>query len=66
MIEDEMETEMLYDALTELVAAIDKKWDGESARKRDAALSPRIEAALKEAKSILGLMPVYATKPKPE
>lgn len=43
----------LLAALTELVAAIDKRWTGESARKRSNAISPRMEEALFKARAII-------------
>ena len=41
-------------ALLELVEAIADRWDGESDRKRDNALTRRIEAAVDAAKALLG------------
>lgn len=43
----------LFEALAELVCAIEKKWEGESDRRRANALSPRIEDALTAAKKML-------------
>lgn len=40
-------------ALIELVAAIDKRWTGESAHKRSNAISPRMEEAIVAAKKII-------------
>lgn len=40
-------------ALLELVTAIERRYDGESDRKRSNALSPLIEDCLAEAKAIL-------------
>jgi len=45
--------------LRELVLAIDRKWSGESERKRQNALSPRIEEALHQAKLHLGIPSSY-------
>lgn len=45
----------LQSALLELVKSIDAKWDGETPRRRQAALSPRIEDALANAKGLLGM-----------
>lgn len=50
-----MEAERL---LRELVEAIDRRWDGESERKRAAAISPRMEEAIEAAKKYLK-MPAY-------
>jgi hypothetical protein len=44
-------------ALRELVAAIDKRYDGESERKRANAISPRMEEAISEAKRVLDKWP---------
>jgi hypothetical protein len=48
------EKQDLQSAIRELVAAIDIKWSAESDRKREAALSPRIEAALAKARGLIG------------
>jgi hypothetical protein len=47
--------QLLTVALTRLVEAIGKKWDGETERRRSNALSPNIEDALLDAKRILGI-----------
>ena len=41
--------------LRELVVAIGRKWDGETPKRRENALSPRIEEALEAAKQLLGI-----------
>ena len=43
----------LYEALAELIASIDKRWEGETERKREAAVSPRTEEAIAAAKFLL-------------
>ena len=40
-------------ALRKLVEAIDRRWEGEAQRKRDNAVSPRMEEAIAEARKIL-------------
>lgn len=42
-----------YEALKELIAAIDARWEGESDRKRSNAISPRMEEALTAARKVL-------------
>lgn len=42
-----------YEALKELIEAIDKRWDGESDRKRANAISPRMEDAIARAREVL-------------
>ncbi len=44
-------------ALAELVTAIERKWSGETERRRSNALSPRIEEALEAAKKLLDWKP---------
>lgn len=39
--------------LTELIAAIDAKWGQETKKKRDAAISPRMQRAIDEARKII-------------
>ena len=41
-------------ALVALVSAIDNRWDGETAKRRDNALGPAIEKALSRARMVLG------------
>jgi hypothetical protein len=43
----------LREVLTELVASIDKRWEHETQRKREAAISPRTEEALDAARALL-------------
>lgn len=43
----------LYEALDELQASIEKRWQGESERKRANAISPRTEDALIAAREAL-------------
>jgi hypothetical protein len=45
--------------LRELVEAIERKWSGETDRKRSNALSPRIEEAMHQAKLHLGIPSNY-------
>lgn len=40
-------------ALKELLAAIDARWEGESERKRANAISPRMEDAIAKAREVL-------------
>lgn len=40
-------------ALRELIAAIDRRWEGESQRKREAAVSPRMEEAIEAGRALL-------------
>lgn len=47
------ETEELLDVIEELVAAFDRRWGEESARKREANISPRMEEAFDKARAIL-------------
>lgn len=39
-------TQRLADTAAELLAAIDRRWENESARKRENAISPRQEEAM--------------------
>lgn len=48
-------TEAALEILRELVTAIERKWGNETPKRRENALSPRIEEALIEAKKVLGL-----------
>lgn len=48
-----IENERLRAILAELVASIDKRWEHESDRKREAAISPRTEEALEAARALL-------------
>jgi len=50
---DHAERWKLHKALTELVAAIDKRWADEPERKRANAISPRMEDALAAARAVL-------------
>lgn len=43
----------LLEVLTELVASIERRWEGESDRKRANAVSPRTEEALEAAKELI-------------
>ena len=46
-------TNDVLEILEELVASIDKRWEGESQRKRENAISPRTEDALERARAII-------------
>lgn len=46
-------TEQLEKALSELIAAIDRRWEGESEKKRANAISPRMEEAIDAARKLL-------------
>lgn len=41
------------EAIREFLAAFDKKWDGETERKRGQAISPRMEEALTNLRRII-------------
>lgn len=45
--------EQLSAVLAELIASIDKRWEGETERKREAAVSPRTEDAMEAGRSLL-------------
>jgi reverse gyrase len=49
----EAEVVRLQTVLGELVASIDKRWEHETQRKREAAISPRTEKALEAARAAL-------------
>ena len=51
MTDREMKVEA---ALVALVEAIDAKWKGDPGRRRDNALGPQIEAALSDARKLVG------------
>ncbi len=45
-------TDEALDILRELVAAIDRRWEGETDRKREAAVSPRMDEAIDRARDL--------------
>lgn len=47
------EAPAMVEALREMVAAFDRRWAGESDRKRKAAISPRMEEAIDNMRAIL-------------
>ena len=49
----ELEAQELLEALKELVASIDRRWAGETARRRENAISPRMEDALDTARKAI-------------
>lgn len=48
------------EALHELIAAIDARWEGESDKKRSNAISPRMEEAIAAARAVLRDVPLEA------
>lgn len=46
-------TEQLEQVLAELIAAINRRWEGETEKKRANAISPRIEEAIEQARKLL-------------
>lgn len=49
-------SERIKDASVELLSAIDARWGGETLRKREAAISPRMESAIKRLSELTGFI----------
>lgn len=51
------EAQTLREQAAELLAAIDRRWEGESQRKRENAVSPRMEDAMEALRKTLAAKP---------
>lgn len=51
---DRERLEAIVAAAAELLAAIDRRWEGETDRKRENAISPRQEDAMEALRKLLG------------
>jgi hypothetical protein len=49
----DMEAQKYRDTLAELIESIDRRWSGESDKKRANAISPRMEEAIAAARKLL-------------